>query len=495
MQTPGQTLTHNINKLARVAIFAATLCTIAGLAAMSYLGFFNRYWGDDWCYNADFKELGVGGTVGTYFFTGEDAHRGYSTNRYSLTLLSGVLFLAGISGAKITAALVIICWLASLLWLFSTLSKLPGFPSLGIVVLGSALLIYYTLYISPQRFQVLYWVSGIHYNFSIIAGICMAGLIAHQITQANRDKVFDYLAAPLAFAGGGLSETGCAYLLSGSLLFLLITTYFRSKSTPWAVKAFPTTLLIFLGLLASLAALALSPSNDRAAAIATESTDWLNTILLSFRYALDFIVDSFRSLPTPHLAFTATFIALAILSGRSDIDAKSLNMWKTMLVMLFIGIVVWLLISAVQAPSVRFYSAPPDPRGKSLARFTLLAGLALSACIAGQTIASRVKLSSHMLHLGAALILLLGSGYIARTIPSVYAELPDFRERAELWDTRDTAIRTAQAQGVTQLEVLVIDMKGIGVRDVMSSILMNGEWVSTCASDYYGLEAIKAGNP
>jgi hypothetical protein len=362
-------------------------------------------------------------------------------------------------------------------------------------MLGSAVLIYYTLYISPQRFQVLYWVSGIHYSFTLIAGICLAGLIARQITHANRNTVLDYLAAPLAFLGGGLSETGCAYLLSGALLFLLITTYFKSKKTLWAEKAFPSILLIFLGLLASLVALALSPSNERVGAIAAESTDWLNTILLSFRYALDFMVDSFRSLPVPHLAFIFTMTALALLSGRAATEERPVNILRTVLMMLFIGVIVWLLISAVQAPSVRFYSAPPDPRGKSLARFTLLAGLALMTWIAGQTIASKVKLPGYALHLGAILILSLGSFYLARSISQVYAELPGFMERAELWDERDLSIQAARQQGITHLEVIVIDMEGVGVRDVMSSRLMNGGWVSTCASNYYGLEAIKAISP
>jgi hypothetical protein len=474
-------------------VYLGILVTLTGLVLMAYLGLYNRYWSDDWCYNADFKELGVGGTVGTYFFTGEDAHRGYSTNRYSLTLLSGILYVAGISGAKMTAALVIVCWFASLFWLFSTLSKLPGFPPLSIIVLGSALLIYYTLYISPQRFQVLYWISGIHYSFSIIAGICIAGLIAYQITHANRNKALNYFAALLAFAGGGLSETGCAYLLSGTVLFLLITTFFKSKQTPWATKAFPVAMMTFLGLLASLVTLALSPSNDRTAALAAEPTGWLTTILLSFRYALDFIVDSFRSLPTPHLVFITTFMALAILSGKLATEEKPLDIWKTALVILLIGVVVWLLVAAVQAPSVRFYSAPPDPRGKSLARFTMLAGLAVIAWLSGQAINFRRQ---NKLFIALALLgITLNAVYTARSLTIIHAELPGFIYRANLWDQRDTAIRYAKEQGATKMEVIVIDTKDIGVRDIMRSSSMNNEWVTSCASRYYGLEAIKAVSP
>ncbi|HEX2697304.1 MAG TPA: hypothetical protein VHM28_06305, partial [Anaerolineales bacterium] len=103
-----------LKKISTVTVVLSCCILLIGLALMAYLGLYNRYWSDDWCYNRDFKSLGVLGTVNTYFFTGEDARRGYSTNRYSLTLLSGLLYLPGVLGTQILAGLIIILWVGGL---------------------------------------------------------------------------------------------------------------------------------------------------------------------------------------------------------------------------------------------------------------------------------------------------------------------------------------------------------------------------------------------
>jgi len=481
---------RNEVEIRKWAIYLGIFVTIAGLAFMAYLGFYNRYWSDDWCYNVDFKNLGIGGTVNTYFMTGDQALRGYAPNRYSLTLLSGLLFSTGIFGAQITATLVIICWIVSLLWVLHNLSKIYSISSRHIVVLCAAILIYYTLYLSPQRFQVLYWMAGIHYSFSIIMGLFLFGLITYQIARDTRSQIAEYFTLPLAFLAGGFSETGCAYLLSTVVLALPVAWYLKQKKNAWAVRVFPTLIISFLGLIGSLVVLSLSPSNTaRVEILSNVPTTFLLTLILSFRFALGFIVDSMRSMPLPHIVFALAFLSLAVLVPPTREQRPGL-IWKTALAILIVMLVVWLLISAVQAPSAYFYGTPPDPRVKSLARFTMLAGLAVIAWIAGQWINAKWK--SSLLIVIALFSITLSMIYTARTTTRLYAELPGFVNRASLWDQRDTEIRNAVQKGIIQLEVVVIDMKGVGTKDIMSSSQMNGEWVSTCASRYYGLEAIKA---
>ncbi|MBK9781629.1 MAG: hypothetical protein IPP55_16505 [Anaerolineales bacterium] len=72
---------------------------------------------------------------------------------------------------------------------------------------GTATLLYYTLYISPQRFQVLYWTAGIHYSLAIISGIFLFALITSQSVRATRSKLIDYIIIPAAILAGGFSET------------------------------------------------------------------------------------------------------------------------------------------------------------------------------------------------------------------------------------------------------------------------------------------------
>src|SRR5688500_7857599 len=86
------------SKFEQNLISLSILIVVSGLATLASLGFYNRYWADDWCYNNDFKHQGIVKAVGNYLATGDDADRGYSTNRYSLTLLAGWLYLLGIFG-------------------------------------------------------------------------------------------------------------------------------------------------------------------------------------------------------------------------------------------------------------------------------------------------------------------------------------------------------------------------------------------------------------
>lgn len=475
-------------KLNQLAFLLGIVVPFIGLALLAYTGIYNRFWGDDWCYNFDFKTLGIGGTLNTYFMTGHEALRGYANNRYSLTLVSGLLFLTGIFGAKITAFLVIASWFIGLAWTLSNLSKIFGIKSKSVVLLGSATILYYVLYISPQRFQVLYWIAGIHYSLTIITGIFLLALITSQATRETRSKAIDIITIPLALLAGGFSETGSAFLVGAFSLLLVTVLYLKWKKTDWAVKAFPTTVIAFATLAAALLILASAPSNvARTAVISGERTELVTTFFLSFQFALDFMVNSIRSQPLPHIMFAAVFFSLPILS----FNEKRADILKTILSVLVVMVIIWLIISAVQAPSVLFYGAPPDPRGKSLARFAMLIGLAVIAWFVGKEVTSRWD-NNKWIVAAALMAMLVSTAYTVRTITRTYEELAGFVYRAQLWDERDVHIQQAIREGQTLVEVTVIDMKDVGVQDIMKSRDMNGEWIVSCGSEFYGFEAIKA---
>ena len=472
------------------------LIPLSGLLLLAYMGYYNRYWSDDWCYNVDFKNVGIGGTIRTYFLTENTTQvgYGYSNNRYSLTLISGLLFMLGIAGAQLTATLVIIGWFSALAGLAFKILQTLKTPSKSIAILGALFLLYYTLYLSPQRFQVLYWISGIHYSLAIIFGLCLAGWAVHQSIAQTSNKAIEWLCLPIAFLAGGFSETGCAYLLTGCVLALSTTGYWKLKHKPWAERALPSLIAICIGLFLSLVTLVASPSN--AARIEIFSKDPLPlpvALLLSLNLGGAFMLDSAKSLPLPHLVVTLMAFALSTLAASTSQARTAPRAWSLLIAIPAVLFITWLLIAASFAPTAYFYGTPPDPRGQSLARFTMLAGLTISAWLLGLFMTN--KRQSQALVGLAMVIVLAGSIYTVRSIRQVYAELPGFIDRATLWDQRDEAIRTALQQGNTQLEVTVIDMQKVNTKDIMSSNQMNGEWVSTCASKYYGLNAIKAVAP
>jgi hypothetical protein len=151
-------------------------------------------------------------------------------------------------------------------------------------------------------------------------------------------------------------------------------------------------------------------------------------------------------------------------------------------------LVAVLLIVIIQVPAAYFYGAPLDARGQTLSRFTMLAALAIVSGMLGLGIGSSSARWPIPL---AVTALLVASAYTARLITRNYGELAGFVRRGALWDARDAMIRKAVRMGETHIEIPVIDTFEIDTRDLMRSIVMD-EWVSNCATEYYGAEAFRA---
>ncbi len=479
-----------LKKISIMTILISCCVILVGLGLFAYIGFFNRYWSDDWCFNRDFKNLGAIGAVKTYFSSGEEANRGYSTNRYSATLLSGLFYLPGIFGVQVIALLIIVLCLVGLLWIGLNLLKISGQIPKAVGFLGVVFFLYYVIYLAPARFEFLYWRSSNIYSFTIILGLYIFGLITHQMGRKEPDKLASYLVAPLAFAAGGFSETGCAFLVSIMVLMLAAAWVGRRKQADWAVKSYPTILIAFIFLLASMLVLIVSPSNSRYGTMAVKPTNILLVPFISFEFSFNFIVDSLKSLPLPHAIVVVFFASLSIVSAFVVSTRLVITFKGIRLSFLVIAIIAFLLIAAVQAPSVEFYSSYPEPRTQSLSRFTMLFGLAVMAWLIGQAVFNRWQ--KEWLVLVALIVIGLGTVYTARLITVNYAQIPGYVYRAKLWDQRDRDIKLALSEGQKMVEVSVIDTHDIGVQDIMRSKDMTGDWVRNCGSEYYGLDAIKA---
>ncbi len=480
-------------KLNLAAVLAACGIVIIGLSLLAFLGLYNRYWSDDWCYNLDFKQLGAIGAARTYFFTGDAARRGYSTDRYSLTLLGGLFYLPGIFGTRILAGLIIILWIVGLLWVVSSAGRhFEAWPR-GVSLLAVTFLLYYALYLAPQRFQILYWRAGVHYSFTIVLGLYVLGLITSRGIGKLSSRLVNVAIVPLAFFAGGLSETGCAYLVTAAIIMLAGAWVGKRKKFEWARRALVPALIALISLLAAMVVLILSPSNSRYDTMAVRSTSLPLVPFISFQFAFNFIADSLLTLPAPHFVFVVLFGSLSIISSALSQKRQAIPFRQTVGLILGVGIIAFVLIAAVQAPSIRFYSAPPEPRAQSLSRFTMLVALACISWVIGQAAFARWQMNWFVSL--ATVSIVICTLYTARLILQNYEELPGWAARAQQWDQRDLNIRRATAQGVRRLIIPVIDTHDIGVQDIMRSKSMTGQWVSTCGSAYYGLDAIRSSGP
>ena len=476
----------NVN---RYIVNFGVMLVAAGLAFLAYQGFYNRYWSDDWCYNRDFKNLGILKTIGLYFATGEEAIRGWPLDRYSMTALSGLVYIPGVFGTQIFTAITIILWFTIIYWVLFNLVKLNNADvSRNMLVLVSGFILYYTLYISPDRFQILYWRSGIiPYSFAIIFGLFLLGLITNQALKQEVSKTNIALTVIAGFIGGGFSEIGCAFLFGGMTLLLLAAWWQKRLKKDWAVNSFSTIQSAWVALLITLIVLIAAPSNSPRYNSMQEGPNNLFMVpFISIRSALFFITYSIKDLPIPHLILVTLFVSLFVLA-HANIQHR-LEIKQATWLILIVAIVTFLLIIAIQTPTIYLYRAPPDPRGQSLSRFTMIMGLAFVAWALGGIATRYMPVRLIFVPL---LFILIGYGYTARAISITYKDYAGFVQRAQIWDERDEVMREAEAQGITRMEVTVIDTHEIGTKDIMRSQDMD-RWVRSCAASYYGMEEIKA---
>jgi hypothetical protein len=472
-----------MKKLPSLTFLLGNIVVLAGLAVLAYLGFYNRYWADDWCYSADARQLGTIPATLQYF---DVEKTGYSSNRYSLTFFSALTEnTLGMFGNQIFATLTIVLWLGGLIWVGWNLSRLIKPLPLSLILLAAGILLFYNLYLSPQRFQILYWRSGVlPYSTAVIFWLYLLGLITQQMNRPTRGV--NFIVAPLAFIAAGLGEISCVFLFSGTTLLLIGAWYFKNQT--WAKNSLQTIFVTWLFLLLGMIALIVSPSNARVANMDVQQSSLPSVPFTSLRHAAAFILLSLKGLPLPHVIFIGMMTSLGLLSVNEQ--KTNLSLKRIAVLLAFSTLITYLLIVAIQAPSAYFYSATPDPRGQSLARFTLLLGLGFMAWITGLWLAENI--SGKWLMIASAVVMLAGLAYTARNIRTIYGELDGFVYRAQIWDKRDAMIEEAKAQGIMLVEVPAIDTGEIHTRDMFGSTGKGWtQFSENCGARYYGVDGLK----
>ncbi|MBC7877777.1 MAG: hypothetical protein H7Y59_11465 [Anaerolineales bacterium] len=476
-----------LKRLPSLTFILGNVVVLAGLALLAYLGFYNRYWADDWCYSADARSLGTVGATLQYF---DIESTGYSSNRYSLTLFSALTEnIFGMFGNQMVATITIVLWLGALFWIFWNLSSLIKPIPLSALLLGTGLLLYYNLYLSPQRFQILYWRSGVlPYSTAIIFWLLILGFITHQMTRDTPVRWVNYIVAPLAFLAAGLGEISSTLLFSGTTILSITVWYFKKKDQVWARRSFQTLFIAWLFLLLGMITLIISPSNIRLEDMGVKQNNPLAVPIVSLRHAFDFINFSLRGLPLPHLIFMGMMFTLAILSTNGSVS--NLTLKRVAILLAFTALITYILIVAIQAPTAYFYSSIPEARSQSLSRFILLLGLAIMAWIAGTWTAERI--TSKWIILASVFVMLTGLAYTARSIKVISNELNGFVYRARIWDERDAIIEEAKSQGIMLIEVPVIDTGEIQTRDMFGSRGIGWtQFSENCAARYYDVDGLK----
>ncbi len=469
----------------------ASMVFLAGLAYFAYLGFFTRFWQDDWCYDADFQRLGLLGTLKGYRYITT-----YASNRFSTTLFSGLLHPLGLWAVKLLPLFTILFWLIAIFWLLNNLSKMiPTTPApAGVTLLVSLALVYFSVYLAPNRFQNIYWRSGIlPYTTPTVFGVWLAALLSQQVRRARPSKGMTGAAALLAFFGAGFSEAGGATLTAGLGLLLIWAWMGRRRYPNEARQVYPTLALALGSAILALIVLALSPANALRLRTAVREgfTPPLQTIVLSLRFGFDFIGLSLRGLPLPHAVLVILFTALGFLNTARRPPAAAL---PTLVLLKRIGLILGamlILVVAAHAPSAYLEGVPPAERSEIIARFAMLAALAAAAWNAGAWLAGRLPAPGWQRVAVAALLIPIL--YAGRATLLTHQQLqPRFEKIAAVWDERDLKIKTEKALGEEIIQVRPIDSQYLGG---VLEWYPQPNYVNVCAATVYGVKELRATLP
>jgi hypothetical protein len=478
-----------------ILLTVAVIALVLPLIGYAYTGTFMRYSGDDFCYAAELFQRGFWRAQWDSYISVTN----YSGNRYSLTLLSGLSGLLGPRSAGALPALAIVLWLGAVVFALRSHPRLRERSGLGLgLVLTSALLVFYTLYLAPELDQVLYWRSGmLPYLAPLIANTFLVGMVVRQMWPGRRSLLGLIGIAAVTLLAGGFSETGAAlqvgYLGIGLIAYLLLCRCRSGRETGGSI---PLVVALASSLLA-MALLIASPINSiRQAQLQLPEPPALPALVaMSLQNAYLFVHATVKHAFIPHLVIVLAIAGLVALwlSKASPQEANPVR--RLLLAGAVIPGAAFLLIVCCVAPSAYAQSSYPVARAMVMARYVTV----VAAVIAGAEIGRAVvalwtppTTLARWLPFLASLFIAISCFYPLQTVPGIVTDVPRYRKWSSFWDARDLAIR--QARGRSQSDIAVVQLDHI-ISSVAELSPDPGYWYNNCAERYYDVGSISASLP
>lgn len=458
-----------------------------GLGIFAFLGLYNRYWADDWCYNANLKDLGFWGFMQGYTYITT-----YASNRFSLTLFSALLQAFGIPGLQGMTFSTIALWTSGLavflrnLQRISTRSmqRLEGDErSFLFPILLASISVYFSLYLAPHLYQSIYWRSGfLPYTAPLVATVWILALLTQQSLQEKPSSARMTWIGVLSFLAGGFSEAGCAFLVAVLGMYLLLAGAGYARKRPWAIRSLPSVAVALLSALLAMALLIYSPTSQVRVARYGNTANLAQFIPLLTQFTYAFLVASLKDYQ--HLLL---FVLAALLGWLFPPANEQTPTWRDWLSnMLAVGLLTLTLVAAALAPSAYIEKGIPALRAQIIPRFVIVLALVYAGWACGNAL--RQWRAPQSLHLLAWFILLLAYAWAGYTIFVTTGKINLYAQRAQAWDQRDVAIRLEATTNATSVLVPAIDGAPVGgIRD-LDPPGKTGFWITKCAERFYGVK-------
>jgi hypothetical protein len=471
------------SKLFNFALHLTAIFSGFVLIVYAYLGIFSRHLADDYC-STNF--------VSTNFFAALWNNYLNISDRFSNFMLIALSEAIDPRTVSALPPLMLTLWVIGVAWLLFEASRFGGGNwNTSLILTLTLLLVFFATLQAPNRFQILYWRSSMATHFAPLVFMpYLASSILRTIYAAKKKSAAPWV-YPLvfffSFLIGGFSEPTVLVMIS--LLGLAIFCAWFWMEQPVRSTALALLTWAFIGAALALLIMAISPANAFRLSNAPPPT---LPILLSrsFRYGIEFIINSFKTLPLPSL-FTA-LMPFLIFHHLYAPPTPSLT-WgqrkRIHILLAVIPILSYLLIVASFLPSVYGQSFPVE-RARFTGQLSLVTGIMIEAALLGILSAQVRSAFTQALQLKVIVPVLLAVSalYPLRAAWIALGDVPEYRQRAAWWDEREAQIYLSIKQGQTDLIVQQFDgVDGVKELDVYAS-----HWANSCASKYYGVNSIRA---
>ena len=477
-------------------VLAVGIVTVGlALFTYAYLGTFSRYYADDYCMSGLFLAAGFPKALVILYQTW--------SNRYAGMILISLSELLGRSAIRFWTALTLAAWVPVLTWTLIQAGRLARlYFSRWLALVLAGVLVFFTVMESPQLFQTVFWRIGVvTYTLPMVFLTLLAGLI---LAGMNRSRTNSHRAGfgmilgligcfVIALFAGGFSETYVTLQTSFlGLVFLLVLL--------WAPAINRRNWLLWLGVsiagsLIALLIVIIAPGNAVRQASMPPTVGLIGLVHSSLDNAFTFMYISLRDHSFQTLLLFLLSMLLAYGFVISTTNPFEVRPSRLVLTLLLTPIVAYLLITAVCAPSVYAESSYPEPRTLIEAVFIFVLLVSVEGFIFGISLGQMQKLSKEAvpfhLQVIVALVSIVILFYPLYDVRKIFAQVPEYRARAILWDGRDAQIRSDKALGLENIIVQEFDAVS-GLQEIGSD---TNFWVNGCAAQFYGVQTIQAKSP
>lgn len=466
-----------------LALSVGTFTTFLALALYGYLGTFSRYGSDDYCLSAFFLQDDFLTVFIQRYFT--------SSSRYTNILFIGLVDkLFGWYNVAILPALMLTLFVLGVyLFLQEIVEALELRWSRLMTFLLSLLVVYFSVTQAPDLYETLYWRAGMTSHFAPAVFIPFFGaFLLKQIRKATRvlpSFVVQVACFIIPFVIGGLSEPPTALMIT--VFGLGIVAAWR-----WADPRVRRSILIILswsllGAMTALIVMAIAPANS--IRMQTSPPSLLELIGRIIEYPVHFIVDTFRTLPTPTLISIVMPVVLFYVKYAHPSEPLSKEARNRLIILLLLTIVLaYLFIAAAFAPSA-YGQSYPVPRARFAGRVVMTSALMMEGALLGALVAQFRANSFQSVYIRnfAILVFMILALYPLRTAWRTAGEVPVYQQRAAAWDLRDAEIRRLKTEGSQDLVIgFLSDEKTQDLGDYTEYRL------NRCAATLYGVRSIVA---